>query len=103
MISTLILRLSGHHSVSFIIITSLGHTQTQSSRERGYVLSFEELLHCFDTKARSFKDFCIKAKQYAVRTVISLGKYRDWEGTQRLNAANHRGMSESEYIEVLRI
>ena len=39
----------------------------------------------------NFTDFCIKAKQYAVRTVISLGKCRDWEGAQKLNAANLQG------------
>lgn len=42
-------------------------------------------------KSQSFKDYCIKAKQYALRTVISLGKCRDQGGTQILNPAKPQG------------
>lgn len=56
-----------------------------------YILSFKKLVLSFDMKSQSFKDYCIKAKQYALRTVISLGKCRDQEGTQILNPAEPRG------------
>ena len=35
MIPTLILRVSDHHSVLFIVIKSLAHTQTQGQQEKG--------------------------------------------------------------------
>lgn len=35
MVTTLILRVLDHHSVLFIVIKSLAHTQTQGEQEKG--------------------------------------------------------------------
>lgn len=59
MIPTLILKVLDHHSVLFIIIKSLAHTQTQGSKKGGHILSFKKLSHSFDTKLQSFKDLQI--------------------------------------------
>lgn len=44
MIPTLILRVSDHHSVLFIVIKSLAHTQTEGQQEKGAYFIFSKAI-----------------------------------------------------------
>lgn len=65
MVTTLILRVLDHHSVLFIVIKSLAHTQTQGEQEKGgifYLLKNYYIALIWSSRAS--KICSIKTKQH---------------------------------------